>query len=182
MQIDSLSKLFVDELRGAYHAEAQVLRLLPKMLKAAAQPQLKDAFEARLKTTRKHIERLDGIFEAYQQSSKVKDCSGMAGLVDEVSGILDHDMPAPIKDAALLSAAQRIEHYEMAAYGTLRSFAQVLGDMVSADLLQETLEEAGVADRELSRIAEWKVNLRAREMPSSGLGLVGYLGAEDDRL
>jgi ferritin-like metal-binding protein YciE len=171
MHIDSLEALFIDEMRDAYSAESQILKVLPKMARAAAAPQLKDALEAHVKTTQKHIDRLEDIFEAYKQSPKGKECKGMAGLVSETNELVEHEMPAPVKDAALLTAAQRIEHYEMASYGSLRSFAQVLGDMTSAGLLQKTLEEEGFTDRELTQLALWKVNLRARDLPIPVEGL-----------
>lgn len=153
--------LFVSELRDVYSAENQILKALPKMVKAASNQELKKAFSDHLAATKVHVERLGGIFESFGLAKKGKLCKGMEGLLAEGAEVLGADLPGAVKDAALIAAAQRVEHYEMAAYGCLRAFAKALGEMDTARVLQATLDEEGDADRLLSQIAEFAVNLEA---------------------
>jgi ferritin-like metal-binding protein YciE len=153
--------LFVDELRDVLSAENQILKALPKMAKAAQNKELKKAFSDHLAASKVHVERLNGIFESLGVSKKGKVCKGMEGLLEEGAEAIAEDLPAPVKDAALIAAAQRVEHYEMAAYGCLRAFAKALGDLDTARVLQATLDEEGDADRLLTQIAEFAVNLEA---------------------
>jgi ferritin-like metal-binding protein YciE len=161
MPIDDLEGLFIEELKDLHSAEAQIVKALPKMVKAASSPPLKAAFESHLEETVQHVERLNRIFETHGLSPKGKTCKGMAALLEEGQDVIDAEIPPEVKDAALIAAAQRVEHYEMAVYGSLRTFAQILNDTQSAKLLQQTLEEEGKTDRELTQLAQWKINVAA---------------------
>jgi ferritin-like metal-binding protein YciE len=160
MEIDSLNKLYVEELKDLYSAEKQILQALPKMIKKAGNPQLKSAFEEHLRVTETHVDRLDRIFEGLGKSPRGKKCKGMEGLLEEGKEAMQEDMEPDVLDAALISAAQRVEHYEMAGYGTVRTYARLLGDNQAAKLLQQTLDEEGDADKTLTKIAE-SVNVEA---------------------
>ena len=152
MKLDSLQALFVEELRDLYSAENQIIKALPKMAKAASAPQLKSAFEAHLTQTKEHVQRLETIFESLGKSPKGKTCKGMEGVIEEGDEMVKEDAEPAVKDAALISAAQRVEHYEMAGYGTVRTYAK---------LLQETLDEEGETDQKLSKLAE-AINIEAK--------------------
>jgi len=163
MAIKSLHDLYVDELRDLYSAENQLLKALPKMAKAASSPQLRAAFTEHLEVTRGQVERLETIFEALGKKAKGKKCVAMEGLIEEAKELLDEDAPASVLDAGLIMAAQKVEHYEMAGYGTVRTFAQRLGETRAAQLLQETLAEEKEADEKLTQLAETVVNAQAEE-------------------
>ena len=154
MQINSMQELFVEELRDLYSAENQLLRALPQMASAAKSSTLKSAFESHLEETRTHVQRLSQIFTQLGQSPTGKTCKAMEGLITEGSEAIQLQGDADVKDAALIAAAQRVEHYEMAGYGVVRTFAKELGFETSADLLQKTLDEEGSADKKLTKIAE----------------------------
>ena len=153
MEMDSLRKLYVDELKDLYSAEKQILQALPKMAKKASDAQLKKAFETHLEETRGQVERLDRIFELLGKSSRGKKCKGMEGLLEEGKEMMQEDMEPEVMDAALISAAQRVEHYEIAGYGTVRTYAQLLGEDQHAKLLQQTLDEEGNTDKKLTQLA-----------------------------
>jgi ferritin-like metal-binding protein YciE len=163
MSVDSLEKLLVNELKDIYSAEKQILQALPKMAKAASNPELKKAFQTHEKQTQEHVRRIEKIFESgkLEGSPAGKKCHGMEGLVEEGKEVLQEDMPDSLRDAALIGAAQRVEHYEMAAYGTVRALAERLGLGDAAKLLQQTLDEEGDTDKLLSSIAERAVNQQA---------------------
>ena len=161
MEIDSLNKLYVEELKDLYSAEKQILQALPKMVKKAENPQLKKAFEEHLRVTETHVERLDRIFEGLGKSPRGKKCKGMEGLLEEGKEMMQEDMEPDVLDAALISAAQKVEHYEMAGYGTVRNYAKLLGENLAAKLLQQTLDEEGQADKLLTQLAEQVINLEA---------------------
>jgi ferritin-like metal-binding protein YciE len=152
--IKSLRDLLVDELRDLHHAENQLVKALPKMAKAASHDELKEGFQEHLEQTRGHVDRLDRCFKILGEKAKGKTCHAMQGLVEEGKEAIEEDAPDAIKDAKLIGAAQRVEHYEIAAYGTARSFAQTLGETKVADLLQETLDEEGETDKKLTALAE----------------------------
>ncbi|MEP7015760.1 MAG: ferritin-like domain-containing protein [Verrucomicrobiota bacterium] len=154
MKIDSLETLYVEELRDIYSAENQIVKALPKMAKAASSSDLQEAFEEHLEQTKEHIERLEEIFENMDKSPKGKTCKGMKGLIEEGSEMLEAEGDEAAIDAGLIAAAQRVEHYEMAAYGTVRTLAETLGRKDDADLLQETLDEEGDTDKRLTELAE----------------------------
>jgi ferritin-like metal-binding protein YciE len=161
MKLDSLHKLYVEELRDVYNAENQLLKALPKMAKAASSEELKQALEDHLEETQGHIERLDEVFEALGENSKGKTCQAMKGLIEEGSEILSEKGEESVLDAGIIAAAQKVEHYEMATYGTLRTWANLLGQEEAAELLQETLNEEGDADQRLNELAEEIVNPEA---------------------
>jgi len=161
MEIDSLNKLYVEELKDLYSAEKQILQALPKMIKKASNKQLAKAFEEHLRVTETHVERLDRIFEGLGKSPRGKKCKGMEGLLEEGKEMMQEDMEPDVLDAALIAAAQRVEHYEMAGYGTVRTYAKLLGENQAAKLLQQTLDEEGEADKKLTALAESTVNVEA---------------------
>jgi ferritin-like metal-binding protein YciE len=161
MEITSLQKLYVEELKDLHSAERQILQALPKMVKKASNEQLKKAFEKHLMVTEKQVERLDRIFELLGKSSRGKKCKGMEGLLEEGKEMMQEDMEPEVMDAALIGAAQKVEHYEIAAYGTVRAYAELLGETQHAKLLQQTLDEEGEADKTLTKIAESSINVEA---------------------
>src|SRR4051812_13690535 len=141
--VESLKDLLVDELKDLYSAEKQLLKALPKMAKAASNEELKNGFTTHLEETKGHVERLEQAFEKLGETAKAKTCKAMQGLVEEGTEAIELDAPDAIRDACLIGAAQRVEHYEIAAYGTVRSLAAKIGEDEVADLLQETLDEEG---------------------------------------
>ena len=159
MRVDTVEKLLVDELKDLYSAENQIIRALPKMAKSAASSELKMAFEAHLKETEGQIKRLDRVFEVLNKTSGGKTCKGMKGLLEEGAEMME-ESEGEVRDAAMISAAQRVEHYEIASYGSVRTYAQLLGQNEIADLLQQTLEEEGATDKKLTQIAG-KINKQA---------------------
>src|ERR1043165_4959003 len=154
MKLNTLQKLYLDELRDLYNAENQLLKALPKMAKAANSDELRDGFEQHLEQTKGHVERLEQIFEALGESPKGKKCAGMEGLGKEGSEVMEEDFEGAVMDAALIGAAQRVEHYEIAAYGTVIAFARVLGEDEHVSLLEETLEEEKETAEKLSGLAQ----------------------------
>ena len=161
MEIDSLRKLYVEELKDLYSAEKQILQALPKMVKKATHSELKDAFQEHLQVTEGHVDRLERIFEGLGKPARGKKCKAMEGLLDEGKEMMSEDMEDDVMDAALISAAQRVEHYEMAGYGTVRTWAQLLGENEAAKLLQQTLDEERNADKSLTQLAETSINVEA---------------------
>jgi ferritin-like metal-binding protein YciE len=162
MSVDSIEKLFIAELKDLYSAENQITKALPKMVNAATSKDLKKAFESHLRETEGQIERLVQICNILGTSPKGKSCEGMKGVLEEGSSMLHESAEGNVRDAALISAAQRVEHYEMAAYGTVRSYAEILGQSEAAKLLEQTLEEEKAADQKLTSIAQ-TVNVKARQ-------------------
>jgi ferritin-like metal-binding protein YciE len=163
MSMDSLHDLYVDELKDLYSAENQLLKALPKMAKKASASELKTAFTEHLEVTRKQVERLEQIFTALEVSPKGKKCKAMEGLIEEGKEVLEEDGNPSVIDAALIACAQRVEHYEMAGYGCVRTFANLLGYEDAETLLQETLDEEGAADEKLTELAETVINVEAEE-------------------
>ena len=161
MSVESLQKLLVHELKDLYSAEKQILQALPKMAKAASNSRLRKAFETHEKQTEEHVRRIEKAFKGLDGSPTGKKCKGMEGLLEEGKEILEEEMPDALRDAALIGAAQKVEHYEMAAYGTAREFAERLGLDEVARLLQQTLDEEGETDKLLTSIAEGGVNTEA---------------------
>jgi ferritin-like metal-binding protein YciE len=159
-KVKTLHELLVDGLRDAYHAEKQLTKALPKMAKAATSDELRDALETHLEETRQQIERLEQIFESLEEKAKAKPCAGMQGIIEEGQehmGEADGDAA----DASLIASAQKAEHYEIAAYGTLEAWARRLGHEDAANLLQETLDEEKAADERLTELAEGFINAAA---------------------
>ena len=165
MTKNSLRGLYLDELKDIYSAEKQLTKALPKMAKAAVSEELRNGFNEHLEQTRGHVERLEQIFEALGERAAGKKCVGMEGLVAEGSEVMDGDFEGDVMDAALISAAQRVEHYEIAAYGTLCAFADLLGESQHASLLRETLEEEKQTDEKLSELSE-DINVAANQKGS----------------
>lgn len=160
-KVKSLEDLFVVELKDLFDAENQLTRALPKMAKAATTPELKAAFQEHLEVTKQQVQRLTQVFEEIGQPAKGKRCEAMKGLITEGQELMDEDMEPEILDAGLIGAAQKVEHYEMAGYGTVRAMAEILGHTEAARLLDETLKEEGEADKKLTMIAKRFVNTRA---------------------
>jgi len=174
MKLDTLQKLYTDELRDLYNAENQLLKALPKMAKAASSEDLKDAFEKHLEQTKGHVKRLEQVFDALGEKPKGKTCRAMKGLIEEGSEILKEEGEESILDAGIIVAAQKVEHYEIASYGSVRTFAHLLGQNEAAELLQSTLDEESETNELLNRMAESIVNPEA--MMESELA-----GASSDR-
>lgn len=163
MPLGSLHDLYVEELRDLYNAENQILKALPKMAKAASHEQLRAAFQEHLEVTRGQVDRLDQIFEGLGVRATGKKCVAMEGLIKEAKEMMGEDAAPAVLDAALIAAAQRVEHYEMAGYGCVRTYARLLGYNEAADLLQETLDEEAETDEKLTEIAESAINADAEE-------------------
>ncbi|MDR3623444.1 MAG: ferritin-like domain-containing protein [Paludisphaera borealis] len=161
MKLESLKELYIEELRDIYSAEKQITKALPKMAKAASSPDLQAAFKEHLEQTKVHVERLEQIFEQLGTSPKGKTCKAMEGLVEEGSELMEEDAEPEVLDAGLIAAAQRVEHYEIAAYGTVRTYAELLKEKKAVGLLQETLDEEGETDKKLTELATSLVNLEA---------------------
>lgn len=162
MAMDTLEKLFVEELRDMYSAEKQLVTALKKMSKAAQSDELKEAFESHRQETEQQVERLERVFATMDMKPRAKKCKGIAGIVEESSEMMEEDGEPEVLDAALIAGAQRAEHYEISAYGTLRTWADRLGNQEASRLLEETLEEEKAADKKLNAIAKRVVNPRAR--------------------
>ena len=161
MNLDTLKDLYVDELKDLYSAEKQLVKALPKMAKAANDPQLKEAFRTHLEETRGHVERLEQICRDLGVSPRGKKCVGMEGLIEEGNELIQEDPDPDVLDAGLINKAQHVEHYEMAGYGTVRTYARQLGFESQADLLQQTLDEEGKTDHLLTQLAESGINVEA---------------------
>jgi len=161
MKLKTLDDLFVNELRDLYSAENQLTKALPKMAKASCSDELREAFQSHLKETQNQVQRLETIFEQLDVSPKGKKCQAMVGLIEEGKEVIDMDMEDAVKDAALIAAAQRVEHYEIAGYGTVRTYAELLGHDEAVKLLQETLDEEGSADKKLTKLAK-NINVEAQ--------------------
>jgi ferritin-like metal-binding protein YciE len=157
----TLHDAFIDELRDAYDAEKQLTKALPKMAKAANSPELRAAFESHLEETRGQIQRLEEVFATLDEKVRGKHCDGMEGIIEEGKSGMEEDFDDNTMDAVLIASAQRAEHYEMAAYGTLIAWAQAMGHTEAADLLQQTLDEEKAADEKLSALGEGGINQEA---------------------
>jgi len=162
MAIRTFEALLVDEIKDLYDAEHQLTKALPKMAKAATSTDLKSAFTSHLQQTEGHIKRLEQVFEGLGKKPARKPCAAMKGLVEEGSQVMEEEMDPDVKDAALIGAAQRVEHYEMAGYGTVRTFAHLLGHHDLETLLQETLNEEAATDEKLTGIAS-RINVKAMQ-------------------
>jgi ferritin-like metal-binding protein YciE len=165
MKLDTLKRLYVNELRDLYNAEQQLVKALPKMAKAASSEDLKDAFQKHLEQTKTHVERLEEVFHEIGEKPKGKTCKAMKGLIEEGSEILKEDGEESVIDAGIIVAAQKVEHYEIAGYGSVRTFAQLLAKDRSAELLQSTLDEESETNELLNTLAEDIVNPEALMEP-----------------
>jgi len=160
-ETNPLEELLVDELKDLYSAENQIIKALPKMAKAAKATELKRAFERHLEETKRHVERLNQIGENLEIKLTGKKCKGMEGLIEEGKEVMEEDLDEDAIDAGLIGAAQKVEHYEIAGYGTARTHAQLLGFNKIAKLLQQTLDEEGATDKKLTALAESVINVEA---------------------
>jgi ferritin-like metal-binding protein YciE len=161
MALNSLHDLYVEELKDLFSAETQLVKALPKMAKAATAPELRTAIEEHLEETKGQVERLETIFRELDESPKGKKCKAMEGLIEEGGELIAERGHGSVRDAGLIAAAQRVEHYEIAGYGTVRTFANLLGYEEAAALLQETLDEEANADKKLTELAETIINAEA---------------------
>ncbi len=162
-ELQSLEDLFLEDLKDLYNAENQILKALPRMAKKASAPELRRAFEQHLKQTEGQVQRLERVFASIDEKPKGKTCKGMQGLIEEGKEKMSEDIEDDVLDAALIASAQKVEHYEIAAYGTLRAYAEMLGNQQAAKLLQQTLDEEGETDKKLTELAEQLVNVEAVE-------------------
>ncbi len=161
MSVESIEDLFLDELRDLYSAEKQITKALPKMVRASSTPELSQAFQSHLAETKGHVERLEKIFEMLGKRGTGKTCEGMKGVLEEGSEMITEVEKGAVRDAGLISAAQRVEHYEIAGYGTVRALAELLGKQEMVSLLEKTLSEEKACDEKLTEISE-SVNEEAR--------------------
>jgi ferritin-like metal-binding protein YciE len=168
MATQSLHDAFIDELRDTYDAEKQLLKAMPRLAKAASSPDLRAAVEQHIQETRGQVERLTRVFESIGEKPRGKHCDGMAGILEEAKSVLEEDADDATMDALLIASAQRAEHYEMAAYGTLVAWAQAMGHTEAAELLQETLEEEKTTDEKLTTLAEGGINQQAADLAHGG--------------
>lgn len=167
MRKDSMRQLYVDELRDLYNAETQLVRALPKMAKAVSHAELRQAFEEHLRQTSEQVSRLEQIFESLDEKPTGRKCLGMDGLVKEAAETMQEKYSGSVMDAAIIGAAQRVEHYEIAGYGTVREFAKLLEENEHVSLIDQTLEEEKQTDENLTQLAE-DINSQATESPGQG--------------
>jgi ferritin-like metal-binding protein YciE len=161
MKLESLRDLYVEQLKDLYSAEKQLVDALPKIADAASAPELKNAFREHLSQTRQHVERLEKIFQSLNESPKGETCEGMKGLIKEGEEMIKMKGQPEVIDAGLIAAAQRVEHYEIAGYGTVRTYAELLGEQEAVRLLERTLQEEEETDEKLTEIAESRINEEA---------------------
>jgi ferritin-like metal-binding protein YciE len=161
MKLETLRDLYVEQLHDLYSAETQIVDALPKMVKAASNQQLQSAFQDHLGQTKQHVQRLETIFQQLGAKPKGEKCKGREGLLKEGEEMIKMKGDPAAIDAGLIAAAQRVEHYEMAGYGCVRTYAQTLGEQQSMAVLQQTLDEEGAADKKLTALAENVINLEA---------------------
>lgn len=161
MELESLKDLYIHELKDLYSAENQIVKALPKMVRAATNANLGDGFRKHLEETKEHVSRLEQILDSHDESTDGSKCKGMEGLLKEGAEMIEaYAEDEAVRDAGLISAAQRVEHYEIAGYGTARTYANLLGDSKGAELLQQTLNEEGATDKKLTQLAE-SINVAA---------------------
>jgi ferritin-like metal-binding protein YciE len=161
MTVKSVNDLLLDELRDIYHAEKQLVKALPKMAKKAKSDELRQAFEHHLEETKGQVDRLEQVFEQLNARSSGKRCEAMEGLVEEAKEMMEEIITPEVLDAAMIAAAQKVEHYEIASYGSVQALAEALGHKEAARLLEQTLEEEKKADQKLNQIALSGVNQSA---------------------
>jgi len=161
MKLETLQDLYLLELKDLYSAEHQIIKTLPKVIQKVESTDLRAALEKHLEETRNHVTRLEQVFQMHGEEAKKQKCKGMEGVLDEGDEMIGKDATPAIRDAAIISACQRVEHYEIAAYGTVRSYAEQLGHERAAALLKQTLDEEAAADEKLTEIAKRRVNIQA---------------------
>jgi len=160
MKFNSLHDLYVEELRDLYSAEKQILKALPKVIESTHSADLRTALSTHLEETKHQVIRLEQVFKLHNEPAKAETCDGMKGILEEAADILDHDENAAVRDAGIISGCQRVEHYEIAAYGSVRAWAEQMGHREAAQILQQTLEEEKRADKKLTEIAS-QLNLES---------------------
>lgn len=165
-KINTLHDLFIEQLKDLHSAETQLIKVLPKMAKAAHDPMLKSGFEEHLEETREHVKRLEKVLGHHNEKATGKVCKAMEGLVEEGKEMISEKAPEAVKDAGLIAAAQRVEHYEIAGYGCVRTYAELLGYSECAEILQQTLDEEAATDERLTEAAK-KLNVEANAEPVS---------------
>jgi len=168
MKLGSLEDLYVDQLKDLLDAEKQIIKALPKMAKATSSPELQNAFQEHLEQTKGQVQRLEQIFEKSGRPARGKKCKAMEGLIEEGKELMEEDAEENVLNAGLIAAAQKVEHYEMAGYGCVRTYAEMLGDKEAANLLQQTLDEEKQTDEKLNQLAERLINVRATEGDTVG--------------
>ncbi len=161
MKLESLQDLYISELKDLFSAENQIIKALPKMAKAATNAKLVSGFKEHLEQTKEHAVRLETILKSHDESTRGPKCKGMEGVIKEGDEMIEEDAEDEVRDAGLIAAAQRVEHYEMAGYGCARTYAEELGDKQGATLLQETLDEERATDQKLTKLAESTINMAA---------------------
>lgn len=163
MELETLQDLYIHELKDLYSAEKQIIKALPKMIKAASNEQLAAGFQEHLEQTKEHAARLEKLLESHDETTRGPKCKGMEGVLEEGAEMIEEDADEDVRDAGLIAAAQRVEHYEMAGYGTARTYAEMLGDKEGAKVLDTTLKEESETDKKLSKLAKSVVNLKAKK-------------------
>lgn len=163
MKLETLKDLYIHELKDLYSAEKQLIKALPKMAKAATSKKLADGFLKHLEETKEHAARLEKILSSHKETTRGPKCKGMEGVVAEGAEMIEEEADDEVRDAGLIAAAQRVEHYEMAGYGTARTYAELLGDKQGAKLLQTTLNEEAATDEKLTTLATSTINLAAQK-------------------
>ena len=166
--MNTLKELFLDSLADIYYAEQQLVRALPKMAKAASDDQLRQAFESHLEETKEHVTMVESVFAEFDQEARSKKCPAIVGLVEEANEMAAESKGSPTIDAALIAAGQKVEHYEIATYGSLKEWAAILGEDAAADTLDEILEQEKAADATLTELARARCNTAAQEQSESG--------------
>jgi ferritin-like metal-binding protein YciE len=177
MELETLKDLYVHELKDLYSAENQLIKALPKMAKAATNRQLSAAFRQHLDQTKRQAKRLEQILKSHDESTRAPKCEGMEGLIAEGDKMAKEDAEDEVRDAGLIAAAQRVEHYEIAGYGCARTYAQLLGDKKGAGLLETTLQEEGNTDKKLTKLARSVINLKAKKVKPAKKQASGVAGA-----
>ena len=162
-KLENLKEIYIGELEDLYDAEKRIVKALPKVAEAASEPELRSALLQHLEQTKGHVNRLEQVFEGLGESAKGKTCDGMKGILTEGEDTIDDIDDPAVRDAGIIAAAQRVEHYEIAAYGTVRNWAEELNDTNGARILGKTLEEEKEADKKLTHIAVHTTNLRAQD-------------------
>ena len=166
MELETLRDLYVHELKDLYSAERQMAKAMPKMVKAATNKQLASAFRQHLEQTKKHAKRLEDLLASHGETTRGPKCQGMEGVLKEGDEMIGEDADEEVRDAGLIAAAQRVEHYEIAGYGCARTYAELLGDKKGARILDTTIKEEGATDHKLTKLARAVINVKAKAAPS----------------
>ncbi len=161
MKLETLTDLYIHQLKDLYSAEKQLIRALPKMAKAATNEKLRAGFELHLEETKEHANRLESLLSSHKQSTRGPKCKAMEGLIEEGKELIEEEADPEILDVGLIGAAQKVEHYEIAGYGTARSLAKLIGDKEGQKILQQTLDEEGATDKKLTDLALSEINVAA---------------------